>query len=341
MIADDGAISEFEHWAREELKVPHDATMAAVRSAFLKRIQEERFSPSELATEAYQILSERRDRDKLIAVSADARREVAARLRERVERFASEFFDLPVDVRAARWQTLRDAAQSFPRILARLSRLKEGLAVAVQPAVDAAPQVQKLQDACCELFVLRPATAAVRRQKLTSEFTARPVEWIAAAETLRKQSPEVASLVPQLTDWLLTYADLAKRDRRLFEKARLSRQAAGRQAASRQRGTPVQRPSKLKRRIVVGVIVPVALMIAGVAVLDYQNAHRPINEPSEMLLEDFKKETELVDKYNEGRRNTHEQVESQLLESLMPGRQFAPQPRQSAVGADPLTSPSP
>jgi hypothetical protein len=221
--------SEFQRWACEQLNVPGGAAPEAERAAFLKRVQADRFLPSAMVHDAFDTLrGVPVDDSNPVLLCENARDEISRRVSEQVESFAGEFFRLPIAERARRWQTLQLRAQPFPRILARLNLLQAGLAVDFNPPGEAAPLIDRLTRACCDLFVLRPSEAAVLRQSLEAEFSVEPSTWTLAAKLLRGHAPEIARLTPKLIDYLQTHTDRAEASRQGLERVARARAAAER-----------------------------------------------------------------------------------------------------------------
>ncbi len=200
-----------------------------------------------------------------------------------MESFAGEFFRLPIAERARRWQTLQLRAQPFPRILRRLNLLQAGLAVNFNPPGEAAPLIDRLTRACCDLFVLRPAEAAVLRQSLEAEFSVDPSTWALAAKLLRGHAPEIARLAPRLIDNLQTHTDRARAARQGLERV-----ARARAAAERTPKVRIERP--VNEGVVfdgysLGMLFLVIVMVLFFAFLRWEEVEEPRRNRQRMIEE--------------------------------------------------------
>jgi hypothetical protein len=203
--------SSLGRWALEQFHLPADASPAAARSALMQRLREEEFVPPLTWQQAHRTLTQP-DGAAPPEYYVYAEEE---RLRTEIELLASNFFTLDVEKRQQQWQGLMEQSKKFPQPAARLRALESGLKLIPGP-VTGGRFCQLLADQLHELFVLRPAERAVRRQELFAKV--RP--WLddiqKAARQLKRAHPEVAALDPvwieQLAYWQrdkgLEWADL-------------------------------------------------------------------------------------------------------------------------------------
>jgi hypothetical protein len=202
-------------WAAQQFGLGPEATAAEARSAFLRALPETEFSPSPSWHRAAWVLS----RPDAVGGAPDEEflLETQEELRTAVEDFAAEFFDLPVAPRQSRWRELRAACAGSPPLLARLRALEPGLAVDRCGARDRHPDLAPLVDCVCELFVLRPAARAARRQAFLAGLESLP-QWETAARQLREQAAVVAGLEPVLVGQLASWSQ--RRQQRARNRSR-------------------------------------------------------------------------------------------------------------------------
>jgi hypothetical protein len=197
-------------------------------------------------------------------------REAEEECREQVEEFAAAFFVLPVAERQQRWQELVDRCRFSPTLIARLARLKPGLAIEVDTdenllprMLDVAAHVRfgrllALMAHIRELFVLRPAEQAMRRHRILEEVQQDPESWEQAAQHLRSNRPAWAKLEPVLVEELASVTATRKRVR----QAKLRQASSGSQPA----------PNWLTY-VLIGVVVGMVRLCAG------SGDHRPSPPP--------------------------------------------------------------
>lgn len=250
MTTSDQSATALQGWAVAQLDLGRDAAPAEVRAALLRRLAEDDFVPPLRRHLAARILL-----DPAYA-SAAALRHVSGekedRLRTEVDSFAADFFKLQPAARRQRWQELTACCAFTPPLAARVRELEEGLVV-IPPTTGDAPDVVALAEHVCELFVLRPAARAARRQELLREMEPSVARWQAAARQLRSLSPAVAALAPHLLNELADWEAWLQQQRR------------------REQVTPavMESPSASSKRgsvwpVIVGIIVVVNLVRLGV-----------------------------------------------------------------------------
>lgn len=195
--------ADLRAWAARQLGVAPNTGEDEVRHGFLRRLPDAEFVPPWEEQGAAAVLTGRSPTRTTRLVAA---REEEVRLRVEVEEFAAEFFMLPPAERKRRWLALSEACTFTVPLTARLYRLGAGLDVEL-PAERCTP-VGQLAGYVAELFVLRPAERAFRRQAILQQIRADPACWERAAQQLRKQHADVASLE---NDWILKLAARSKR----------------------------------------------------------------------------------------------------------------------------------
>lgn len=191
-------------WAAEQLGLSPHASADEVRAAWLRRLPEEDFVPSSELRWALAALLRRQPEG-----GWEARADEAAfaaeeeRLRDEVEAFAEQFWDLPADERRRRWEKLTDCCAFAPTLRARLRLLEAGLAIDPHtPSEDA--RVAELASHVRELFVLRPGPRAHARQDILRRMENEREKWKTAVRRLRYACPALASLGADLLNKLET-----------------------------------------------------------------------------------------------------------------------------------------
>lgn len=189
-------------WAAEQLGLSPHASSEEARAAWLRRLPEDDFVPSSESRWALAALL-RRPQDGGWEARADEAAFVAEeeRLRDEVETFATQFWDIPVGERRRRWEELRDRCAFAPALRARLRLLEPGLAVEARIASED-ERVIHLANHVREIFVLRPGLRARARQEILHGMRKNRQKWKAAAQNLRHACPEFASLGDDLLDRL-------------------------------------------------------------------------------------------------------------------------------------------
>lgn len=196
-------------WALDALGLPPDATTKAVRSAIVEQLEEADLSPPPIVIEVIEILapyaagdsSNPQHRSVIPQVRvppAAFYRHCERQLREEVEAFAKQFFELPVSERQATWARLAEQAQPFPAVMLRLQALRPALDL-IPPKI-AFEEHQALADVCMQLFVMRPAMRAAARNALMAQRTDK--YWVRSALRFYKWYPQWAALAPDLFEAL-------------------------------------------------------------------------------------------------------------------------------------------
>jgi hypothetical protein len=192
--------------AARTLGVTHDEAAEVVRTAFLRRLREQKFFPDREDAEAFAVLVGRPvPRSRLLEV-AETRK--WAELSAQVEAFATAFFSLGPSERQTRWAQLKGACRGHKGLDRRLQGLERGLALGPDDGRDSVPDVERIAAHCRELFVLAPRARAIRRQGLLDELRIAPPgearRWSAAAKALQKRHRATAALAPEFLDGLRT-----------------------------------------------------------------------------------------------------------------------------------------
>ncbi|HZZ81703.1 MAG TPA: hypothetical protein VFE62_24590 [Gemmataceae bacterium] len=189
----DNLSQELKAWAANELQVTPECTPAEARAAFLRLMRFDNGVINLGMREAMLLLTGRaRGIRPTLAMEA-----VEQKIANEVEDFAHRFFTMPLGERRAEWARLRACGQGFPRVDARLAGLKPGLDVTLPKYPNDEPAT-KLAETIGELFVLRSAARAARRQSFLEEARrSRDGAWARAARTLQSLHP-VAELDPEV-----------------------------------------------------------------------------------------------------------------------------------------------
>jgi hypothetical protein len=209
-------------WAAAQLELKPDVTPEQVRTALLRRLPEDDFVLPYRCQQAALFLLRPADGTERILHQGQALYDEEDRLRIEVDAFAADFFKLAGPERRRRWQELRGRCAFCPPLAARLDGLEKGLDVALDKV--AATEMRDLAERVGDLFVLRPAARAVRRQELLSEMGSSAGRWQAAARQLQKQAPTVAALAPGLVDELATWEQRRQQQQRRAAGQRVQQQ---------------------------------------------------------------------------------------------------------------------
>ncbi|HEY1600397.1 MAG TPA: hypothetical protein VGG64_12390 [Pirellulales bacterium] len=140
-------------------------------------------------------------------------------LREEVESFCAEFFQLEPAERRARDAELTSKCARHPPLLARLNKLVGGFFLAREPFVgETLPDVKALADVVRKLFVMRPHDRAIARQSFLQETRQEPQRWADAARALNTTHPEIARLdsvfLHRIANWQQEKRERVKAERR-------------------------------------------------------------------------------------------------------------------------------
>jgi hypothetical protein len=202
-----------DRWAAERrraaesvLGLPEAASVAEVRSAFLRLLSTSEFLPGSRVRDAFDVLMGR-PRPPGAPLDEEVRAAEVARLHDRVERYAASFFDHPGHDRRAGWSELRQECAGEPLLLDRLAALEPGFEVDRAAISERHASTLTLAHEACRLFVLPPRRRAVSRQELLDDMAsgARSMidDWPRAAKRLRKRHRALAALEPELLDALI------------------------------------------------------------------------------------------------------------------------------------------
>jgi hypothetical protein len=202
---------EVTAWAARTLEVEQAAGGPAVRAAFLRKLPDEDFVPPAPWRPALEVLSGRETAHARPLLYNQFVEETAPTFRDQVESFAIAFFSLPPDQRAKRYDELRETAECYPAIAARLQRLEKGLELDSSACDGPDPDTSHLATGICEAFVLPPIAAAARRQELLFDCQRDLPRWEAAARRLCKARPQIVALEHDLVQKLLLWQDEKKR----------------------------------------------------------------------------------------------------------------------------------
>ena len=170
--------------------------------ALFRKLRDDDFLPDPVSHEALLALAGR-------PVSHESQiRQEAADLQERrlhaaVERFAAEFFSIPVADRVERWKVLAETCSRQERLIERLWLLKPGLTLDPTRTVEASPVVKRLIDDILALFPMRFAPRAAEARARVERFRTDigdATERSKALKELRKRHPEVVAVADGYLD---------------------------------------------------------------------------------------------------------------------------------------------
>ena len=195
----DSAQRTLRQWAARQLGLPADVTRKAVQADFLRRLPAEEFVPPACWQQALGVLT---DRPVDAGLGEQAAWDDEESLREQVEAFAVQFFQLDPEHRTARWRDLSSRCAALPPLRLRLHLLGQALDLDVRGG-NSKTRTGKLAGFVAELFVLRPASRARRRAEILQECQRRRSDWKVAAVQLRGASPRIANLDPVLVRELM------------------------------------------------------------------------------------------------------------------------------------------
>ncbi len=193
-----GELAPLRPAAEEWLGLDRDASPEATRSALLRRLGAEDFFLDPMGHEAALVLAGRPAGSAPLLTERGTTEGRA--LRDRIESFAADFFQIPVATRRDAWHSLWQASAADPRLQIRLRDLEPGLLIDPSAIADRNPLVKRLAGDLLELFVLEPgAHAALAREKLWA-FQQDPAvslqERNRASRELTRRHPGLARLAP-------------------------------------------------------------------------------------------------------------------------------------------------
>jgi hypothetical protein len=179
------------------LGVSGTAPVDEVRSAFLKRLTDSEFVAAPADIEAAAVLGASA---RLAGPHPALDRETEQFLAGNIEKLSEDYWNLDPAARRERWEALMGACEQFPRLSGRLMQLKGGLDL-VPPTQFAEPREAALAAAIVELYPLKAATRAARRQHLLNEIGPR-ADVEAAARSLCESSDKLGPIDHGLLDTL-------------------------------------------------------------------------------------------------------------------------------------------
>jgi hypothetical protein len=166
-------------------------------AALFRKLQDEDFLPDPLTHQALLALAGRPIESGSL-LSEEAAASEQRRLHDEVERFASEFFEIPVAARVERWRALAQASARHPRLIDRLRILKLGLGIDRNAIDDPSPAVKQLLDDLLTLFPMRTEPRAsesrARLERFLSDPSLNPATRTRALKHVLKRHPEVSAL---------------------------------------------------------------------------------------------------------------------------------------------------
>jgi hypothetical protein len=200
-------------WAESEADVRLADGAPAVRSRLVERLELEAWLPSPGLQYAFETLAIGPERLRGMPIDPTAGDYFVAAegmLRDEIETFAGEYFQIEPAARAQRWRSLAERAVDFPALASRMRQLRTGLDVSPQTP-DAEPILKSLAEHVVELYTLPPHERAKRRRFPSERFQEFVTRWPAAAARLRQQYPKLAALEPQLIEQLTCAKQLSTR----------------------------------------------------------------------------------------------------------------------------------
>ena len=147
------------------------STAADSTAALFRKLRDDDFLPDPLTHEALLALAGRPVGAGSLLAEEAAGAEEQRHLAE-VERFAADFFAIPVVERAGRWRALAQSGARHPRSIERLKALRPGLSIDRGAFADPSPPVRRLADDLLDLFPMRPEPRAVESRGRALRFQA-------------------------------------------------------------------------------------------------------------------------------------------------------------------------
>ncbi|MDB5347791.1 MAG: hypothetical protein JWP89_6168 [Schlesneria sp.] len=140
-----------------------------------------------IAEAEYQLPSDQVNAAQIVASSngltqsslIDAQASIAGRYHEcwrELADFKNEFFELTINARSRRWQTLSQRCVDFPDLVTQLNLLEPGLETSFPSSIDDARQRELLQ-ICRDVFLASAPIAARIRRTFCNEWRADPETW--------------------------------------------------------------------------------------------------------------------------------------------------------------------
>jgi hypothetical protein len=204
--------------AAELLGVLPESTPSEVRAAFLKRLEQADFQPSEQWCAGFSAFVDKAPAGGLLFGMAVTRQMQIADLRGDVEAFGREFWSMDLKSRAKRWRVLANRCGDNPALAAYLRRLAPGLDVNWLAFGDLEEKQSEIAADIKEMFTLWPSQRAARRRERLAAISDRSMLWSVAAKHLREHLPELSSLDPDFVSavegfWQRPIGDAAPRTR--------------------------------------------------------------------------------------------------------------------------------
>jgi hypothetical protein len=204
--------------AAKALGLGPGAAVAEVRRAFLNRLRDREYFPSERDEEAFAVLTGRPVTAAWL--NEEVKRAADERLEVDVEAFAFRYFTLPPKERRACWLDLHAACAGHEHHQAWLIALKPGLGLDQAVIGTESPDVQQLAAHIRALFVLPPPQRAIERRALIGKLRAGSREeisrWRRAALELRRRHSALAAIENVLLGALVVPPRRAYRSRPRF-----------------------------------------------------------------------------------------------------------------------------
>jgi hypothetical protein len=191
-------------WAAERLGVSADAPPAEARTALLRRLPTAEFVPPPDWKAAAEILQ---GQPPAPPAEVAARAAEAERLREAIETFAGQFWDLPPEERKPRWLELYDRSAGFPAAADRMLGLESALDVHPVPPDEDSRLMAELAYLIQELAVTPSAERAARRRELLRRMEQAVDAWQVAEYDLRQLRPDIVALDPELGQRLRNWGE--------------------------------------------------------------------------------------------------------------------------------------
>jgi len=135
-------------------------------------------------------------------------------LRDQIAEFRSQFFQLDVESRKARFEKLHTDAEYFPVLKLQLSKLKSGLELTKEPVNELGEGASQLLRFLMNNHVEEPSQKPARRREFQALNTHRTSDWKRFVTELKQHAPAVAALDSR---WLQQLSHPAKSRNKLVK----------------------------------------------------------------------------------------------------------------------------
>jgi hypothetical protein len=184
--------SLLRRWSFDRLGLADDADQATIRRQLLEKLIEQDLVPTEQDRLAVRVLAGLSPGDPSHYRPADW--EIEARLGEKVESFATQYFTLDVQGRQELWESLQAESVGYPAIHMRLRELEPGLAINRASLTSTSADVREMAEGILRRFPLPAGERSAARRRDLAERQAKIRLWRRVARQLVRDFPQIAAL---------------------------------------------------------------------------------------------------------------------------------------------------